>query len=383
MLKEVEERARLTAHNGEEEMSKMGICLGVEEEKAELRNGRIELEKNVARLKADLIKEGKRFYLVCCMYEEALALASSVLERKTDNIEDVQLADMMESAGIVLVQSLKELGRTSEILNELKVLYGSVTAVPVQVLLTGACFQISEGFCSGLRESLDEYLAKWRYVDGQSYIFVNLEPNQAFLKGTDGHCVMEVEKYLDIVELYAVTLLGKVLNDIEVAMAWVEKAELPEENRKELLRRLHSIKSTNSSKSLEADESEAHAASGIVSTTSRVEEATTSSKDNMKQTIMKLNERMKPCFWWFRTVSIKFGNHRLIISNGKIVLWSSLIFCIYYLLRKKRTTLKQIASKQALSVKKAVVDMWQLAFSVQVDPLAAIRPVLPATHSSR
>ncbi|KAF6148610.1 hypothetical protein GIB67_042569, partial [Kingdonia uniflora] len=36
-----------------------GICLGVEEENAELKKGKVELEKNIAQLKVDLIKEGK------------------------------------------------------------------------------------------------------------------------------------------------------------------------------------------------------------------------------------------------------------------------------------------------------------------------------------
>ena len=37
----------------------------------------------------------------------------------------------------------------------------------------------------------------------------------------------------------------------------------------------------------------------------------------------------------------------------------------------------RIALRQAVSAKKALVDAWQLAFSVQVNPLAAVQP-LPA-----
>ncbi|KAF6156503.1 hypothetical protein GIB67_011304 [Kingdonia uniflora] len=65
-LKTVEDWAKFTVRNGEEQMSKMaarlinGICLGVVEVKAELEKGRAELEKKVARLKAYLAKEGKR-----------------------------------------------------------------------------------------------------------------------------------------------------------------------------------------------------------------------------------------------------------------------------------------------------------------------------------
>ncbi|KAF6134362.1 hypothetical protein GIB67_005754 [Kingdonia uniflora] len=65
-LKEVEEKAKLAAPHGEEEMSKMaahlmkGICLGVEEERADLKGKKVELERNVARLKTNLLMVGKR-----------------------------------------------------------------------------------------------------------------------------------------------------------------------------------------------------------------------------------------------------------------------------------------------------------------------------------
>ncbi|KAF6148055.1 hypothetical protein GIB67_024230 [Kingdonia uniflora] len=64
--KEVEVKARLAALHGEEEMSRMaarlmkGICLGVEEERVELKRKKVELERNVAQLKFDLSKEGKQ-----------------------------------------------------------------------------------------------------------------------------------------------------------------------------------------------------------------------------------------------------------------------------------------------------------------------------------
>lgn len=89
--------------------------------------------------------EQSESYLVCSMYEEAATLASSIVRQlKGSNISDNneafdenELFDMLESAGMVFVQALNQLGRTSAILNELKVLFVSATAIPVQVLLTG------------------------------------------------------------------------------------------------------------------------------------------------------------------------------------------------------------------------------------------------------
>ncbi|KAF6153891.1 hypothetical protein GIB67_023668 [Kingdonia uniflora] len=65
-LKVVEDGAKLTVRNGEDEMIKMTACLlkiiglGVVEEKIELKEGKAELKMKVARLKADLVREGKR-----------------------------------------------------------------------------------------------------------------------------------------------------------------------------------------------------------------------------------------------------------------------------------------------------------------------------------
>ncbi|KAK2992160.1 hypothetical protein RJ640_016933 [Escallonia rubra] len=87
-------------------------------------------------------------YLVCCMFDEATSLASSVVRRLRETetasegaLEGSEYNDMLESAGMVLVQSLKRLGRTKDILKDLKLLFGSVTAIPVQVFLTGSSIQ--------------------------------------------------------------------------------------------------------------------------------------------------------------------------------------------------------------------------------------------------
>lgn len=42
----------------------------------------------------------------------------------------------------------------------------------------------------------------------------------------------------------------------------------------------------------------------------------------------------------------------------------------------------RVLKRQALNVKKAVTDLWQLAFSYQVNPLAAVQPLPSAPHGS-
>ncbi|KAG2315468.1 hypothetical protein Bca52824_018590, partial [Brassica carinata] len=85
---------------------------------------------------------------------------------------------MLESSGMVLVQSLHGLGRTGEIVNELRqVFFGEVAGIPLQ--------------------------CKWI-------------PRENITLGID--------EYMEAVELY---IFGKDTNDMGLAVSWVEKASLP------------------------------------------------------------------------------------------------------------------------------------------------------------
>lgn len=59
-----------------------------------------------------------------------------------------------------------------------------------------------------------------------------------------------------------------------------------------------------------------------------------------KQAVLKFSERIEPCFWWFRTFTLKFGNARLVVSNGKIFL-GCLILLMCHVVRKKKALLKR------------------------------------------
>ncbi|XP_052190893.1 protein APEM9 isoform X2 [Diospyros lotus] len=342
--------------------------------------------------------ERSESYLVSCMYEEAASLASSALRdiRPRHNSfveagEEAQFNDILESSGMVLVQSLKELGRTQAILNELSMLFGSVTSIPIEVLLTGVCFQIKDGPCLGTREFLEEFLSKWRFMDGRFYVLSGAESDVHYTEGSGGHFVLAVDKYLEVAEIYAVSLLGMVSGELSHAISWVEKAELPEEKQQDLLRKLHSLYSSKALESSEivvplpANEDETRSSSLKEKNVSEGSPEISKSsykfkgKNEMKQTVLKLSQQKFPCLWWFRTFTLKYGNHQLVISNGKIVL-SCLIILLYYVFQRKQAMLKRILRRRALSMKKALVDFWQLAFSYQVNPLAAVQPVPSANR---
>ncbi|XP_050237069.1 protein APEM9 [Mercurialis annua] len=338
--------------------------------------------------------------LVASMYEEAASLASSVLNRICNNL-DIQVAeekselnDMMVSAGMVLVQSLSRLGRASDISKELKLLFVSVDAIPVQVLLTGVCFQISEGSSLGVREFLEEFLEKWHFVDENYYVLNGAQIDVKAQQGYENSSILGVDEYIQVVELYAVSLLGAALKDVDHAIAWVEKAALPEEKRQGLLRRLHSLyslKATNSSQGssdLPANNPDSHRSSskGLNVSKDPLKVFETSylpnTENNTKTGILKLSKCMDPYFWWNRTITLKFGNARFVITSGKILL-GCLVFLIYYAFRWKQAKVKGVISRHVLSMKKALIDLWQLTFSYQVNPLAAVQPLPAPTRGGR
>ncbi|PHT97719.1 hypothetical protein BC332_33384 [Capsicum chinense] len=100
-------------------------------------------------------------------------------------------------------------------------------------------------------------------------------------------------------------------------------------------------------------------------------------ENTTKQSIMEFSRRRTP-FWWFRTVTLKFGSGSLVLSNGSIFL-GFLAALVYYIVWRKQASLWRfgnarirrawnwliIVKRKASSTKKALVDFWQLAFSYQ------------------
>ncbi|XP_060172332.1 protein APEM9 isoform X1 [Lycium barbarum] len=373
-------------------------------------------------------------YLVCCMFEEAASLSSSIIEQlveKNGKTNEEDNWELLESAGMVFVQSSKELGRTSEILKQLVLLFGSVTAIPAQVFLTGyliswtcyfhnnctssfstddhprefdvsvfhnfvveVCLQIPDGPSAEVQEILQEFLRKWKHVDGKYYTVASMEADVPNIEEFSNQISLGVDKYLQIVELYVITFLGRFIGNLDLAISWVEKAALPEEKRQDLLRRLHSMNTLKLGSSSQSSELPLQVDECTTDSTALIEETSCNGTANIlehkdqskgenttKQSLMELSRRRTP-FWWFRTITLKFGSSRLVLSNGSIFL-GFLAALVYYILRRKQASLWSVLKRQASSTKKALVDFWQLAFSYQVNPLAAVQPLPPATRGSR
>lgn len=101
------------------------------------------------------------------------------------------------------------------------------------------CFQISAGLSLGIREFLEEFLSKWHLVDGRYSVLVDANVDANVQKGCDERSFLGIDEFMEVVEIYAVTLLGKTLKDLDLAIAWVEKAAIPEERRQVYFKLLH------------------------------------------------------------------------------------------------------------------------------------------------
>ncbi|XP_010486260.1 PREDICTED: uncharacterized protein LOC104764335 isoform X2 [Camelina sativa] len=312
---------------------------------------------------------------------EANSSSSSILKTIFGNIDvlseeealgDHQLHDLLESVGMVLVQSLHGIGRTVEIVNELRNVFGEIAAIPVQVLLTGICLQISNGSYSGVSEILQDFFSIWVYRDNH-YI---LNDAGVSAKGFHGKTSMDIDEFLEVVELYTFGVLAKVSDDVGLAVSWVEKAALPEDRRHGLLRRLHSLlslKTTNvpDASSFEEDSKD--------SSSYAVVNKPKDSKNYDIDSGLKLTKQHEPSpLWSSHPLSLKLGNTQFSMSKGKVAIsLVGLIIC--YALKRKRAALIRIIRRQMESTRKAFVDFWKLAFSYQVNPLAAIQSIPNST----
>lgn len=84
---------------------------------------------------------------------------------------------------------------------------------------------------SDVRESLEEFLSMWESVNEEHYILASTEKNIGNMVGYGSPTLLGIDKYLEVVEVYVVTLLAVLQRDVNFAISWVEKAALPEQKR--------------------------------------------------------------------------------------------------------------------------------------------------------
>ncbi|KAJ1260753.1 hypothetical protein BS78_10G256400 [Paspalum vaginatum] len=339
-------------------------------------------------------------YLVSGSFEQAVLAALSVSDKvRTASLENAcnrdELLEVLESAGWLLVQALKELKRTSEMFVQLKAMFGSVASVPVKVFLAGATIQMAAGCVSDLRPIFEDYLAKWRYTNDETYVL-----NGGHDSSSNGFVVTSVlsaGQYFEVAELYTVTFLCIVSQESKTAISWAEKADLTEQGREILLKKLRALQSAANKK--------ANTVEGVKQTVER--NLSTSTNDpsppphedppkivpvydglekglvkSTQPSIQRVTKQFDPLLWWFHSIRLKFGKFHIVLPSGKLMLLFSLLFSTIYVLRRKTAGLKRAMFQQASSLRRAFFDALQLAFSVQMNPLAAVQQVPQAPRGS-
>ncbi|CAL4972435.1 unnamed protein product [Urochloa decumbens] len=339
-------------------------------------------------------------YLLGGLFEQAVSTVLSVSDQiRTVSLETEcdhdELLDILESAGMVLVQALKELRRTSDMFVQLKKMFGSVASVPSKVFLAGATIQMAAGSGSDLRPIFEDYLAKWRYRNDEVYVLNGGQDSSS--NGFVITSVMSSKQYVEVAELYTVTFLSIVSQHIETAISWAEKAELTQQGRQELLKKLYALRSAANKKpsTVEGVKQTAErtvSTSTNGSTPSLHEDApgTAPVYDSLKKvqvkstrsSIQHVGNQFDPLFWWFHSVRLKFGKIHIVLQSGKCMLLFLLLFSTIYVLRRKAAGLKRIMFQHASSLRRAFFDALQLAFSVQMNPLAAVQQVPQAPRGS-
>ncbi|KAK6125522.1 hypothetical protein DH2020_040756 [Rehmannia glutinosa] len=102
---------------------------------------------------------------------------------------------------------------------------------------------MSESLSTTVQGYLEEFLNNWIYMDDRYYSRSGAEASVSDTEGSSFMFSIGVDEYLEVVELYVITLLATTLKHTDLAISWVEKAMLPLEKRQELLRRLQSTNS--------------------------------------------------------------------------------------------------------------------------------------------
>lgn len=97
-------------------------------------------------------------------------------------------------------------------------------------LFSRVCFQVQEGPYD-VQESLEEFLSMWICVNEKYFVLKSADGNLGDLGGWEHPFAIGVDKYVEVVEVYAVTLLAMLLRDVDHAISWVEKSALPDQKK--------------------------------------------------------------------------------------------------------------------------------------------------------
>eukprot|EP00249_Psilotum_nudum_P009716 c22114_g1_i1 orf=140-1444(-) len=382
------------------------------------------------------IEAGER-YLVSAMFEEAALSASSVLCKLCSEISDnnhsrrlslgfnslevtdeivwdadgygmpSELDNLTEVAGMLLIQAYNESHRTDEIFEALELYFGCVADVPPSVFLAGVCLQISIGHFSIARLVLESFM---QIVS----ISTTREFSSSMIKQARTRARFARE-YTQIAEIYAVQVLTKGLGLAEQALEWVSKADIPGEKKQDIVEKINSYSwpcndsQTSSQNKLNNIPIDAHSVTSGSMKRNIVSEGEDHCGDMIKGMDYSVNTHMKgePVSYPFIWKALHLFSPVVMISSKAIAsstpylpsfalrlrallafllqkkfIGGAVTFFFTYAMYKQRHSLRRFIWDLLYAVYVGLAELWQLAFNVQLNPLAAVQPLPPVNYAS-
>jgi hypothetical protein len=276
--------------------------------------------------------------------------------------------------------------------------------------LNRVCLQISAGVLLAAHAALEEFLAVWASnntrevsipVAGHLGKYRSAVVVSSSINGeSSSRMLLTEEKFGGIAEIYVVQVLVKGFRDPKSAVEWIQQANLTQEKRMELLKKVHLTTvtaSTNVATSPVASSVSAEVATG------RNEPAKSAgsleSSDNCSEVKLNANRSLAKTSALWKSFSLPdvFFSMRMLLELAVVRLsaasssrWGYLPTAVHkhraltigalmslflFLLLRERHYLRRFTIKSLSAIQAGVSDLWQLAFSMQINPLAAVQPL--------
>lgn len=357
-------------------------------------------------------------FLLSSQFDEASALSSSVLLElmRPGILQDSEpdaIHDMIESAGMVLIQAYSETGRSSKIFEVLEPIFGCVAEVPLSIFLAGVCLQMSAGLFSDARMAIESFLQDWTSTPMRE------ESCVLKLTGKRNHepVYLKLETYMEVVEIYCIQVLAKGLKNVDLAQKWVTEADISADKKQGIREKLEKISSIPETKDGAVSISQYKvsetkfsnfysdtATTSLLSETGKQIDEVGMQKRTRKEADSQVLSRSIHLFFpvvgflsrLMHSSSVDYPLyasrwHKVlaVVSQRKAILGGAASFFLLCAIYKQRHNLTRLfRSLNTLlrdllhTIRVGFVDFWQLAFNVQLNPLAAVQP-LPASHHIR
>ncbi|CAM6123265.1 unnamed protein product [Calypogeia fissa] len=355
---------------------------------------------------------------------DAWSQAWSQTEPSRQRDECAEVVSMVESAGMVLLQAVNQMDRPCNIFRDLISIFDGVGKVPFSLILTGTCLQLSTGFHPASQKAIEEYLNGWRSIEGSSdglmARVVEFPDNKSL---NDKSSINEVDSngaahtvylsrtnYVQLTEIYAVEVLAKLHKNYLAAHMWIQNSNISEEEKKIILQRLQQVSqpqkpspSNTTSQKHETNpkvvgeaakrtreendgfRSLEHGASTSVESSESAGVPLTAASDESKSRVVRGSGiwRLPFVITVMRLVELVIIRLRLTagckwIATRRRLPQSNLLFTgafasvIVYAMLRNRHLLRRRMTEMAQFSSVCFSDLWRLAFSVHLNPLAAV-----------